>query len=123
MARELCDFEEKLAAFDEESFGVFTRRLQVLLIRGDEQRARALFDEYLRKSPVTPPSMQDHVAAVFPVRVAMALEQRGYRTVMACDRAKDIELLSVRNVSVKTLAMIREKCSEIRRRERELQTA
>lgn len=106
-ARHCENLDELMEAWDRGEWGKFTRRLEILLLRGENEKAqRALqsFSGWVRSTAV---SLQDSVYDVLPMRLATAMEQAGYNTLIPIAAASDEELLAVRNIDRHSLRVIR----------------
>jgi hypothetical protein len=93
--------------WDREPFGLFARRLEILLMRGMIGVAHRALDGFICLDRPDPPSLGSSVVTVLPVRVADKLEQAGYLTVACLQAATDGELLAISTIGWKQLDLIR----------------
>ena len=100
-------FEEKLLTWDRERYGVFCRRLEVLIIHGLTDNVYRAFRDFFASMNPEPPTINSHVGDCLPVRIADTLEWHGYETLAAVDKAPDQELLLLRNFGELSLGICR----------------
>jgi hypothetical protein len=103
--RRLRDY---LAEFDRAAFGCVCRQMEALICQGQYDRAIAALREFIAAERRCNVDMATPVADVFPMRLALVLESRGYVNLQACRYATDDELLSLRNLGPIQLKQIRD---------------
>lgn len=94
--------------WDRAAFGVVCRRLEILLARGEHQRAVRVFGGFVARDSPARPTMASPVVDVFHPSLAGMLEKGGYLTLEACRRASDDELREVQGLGLSNITTIRE---------------
>jgi hypothetical protein len=108
------EIDELMARWNRDSFGVFCRTLEVLLIRGHNAAGKRLLQQFSGWTDPNPVSLASHVADVLPIRIANALESVGLLTLVASDKATDMELLRIDQIGVGGVQVIRAACAAAR---------
>lgn len=103
-----------LAGWDRAGFGVCCRTMEVLLLRGECDRARKVLDRFIRRQAIDPPTLRSHVDEVLPERISGTLVRNGYLTLEAVDRASDADLLLLREIGPHAVGLIRDCIAAIR---------
>jgi len=101
------DFHDLLSNWDRAAFGVACRRMEVLILRGQNEKAVGVLRSVMRVQGRVKLSLQSHVVEAFPYRLANALDLAGYATVQACKGATDAELLDVDGIGSGAVATLR----------------
>lgn len=102
------DIVDLLRLWDRAAFGITMRTIEILILRGDHTRAVDALRTHIRRQSPLAPTMQSPLADVLPIRIANLLEAAGFKTLIACQRASDAELLTVNGLGDGALELIRE---------------
>lgn len=101
------DIRDALAAWDRASFGIACRKIEILLIHGENEKALGVFRSAMQRHSAISPTIESPVADVLPYRLANMLDNAGYMTLAACHRATDADLMAIRNMGVANVDMLR----------------
>lgn len=102
------DIRDVLAAWDRASFGIACRKIEILLIHGENEKALGVFRGAMQRHSAIKPTLESPVADVLPYRLANMLDAAGYMTLAACHRAPDADLLALRNMGVANVDLLRQ---------------
>lgn len=108
------DLAKALETFDALRWSIACREMQLRVIHGNIEQAKTLLDAFGRATGYTRATMASPLAAVFPVRLANALEKGGYLRLTALDAIDDATLGSIRNVGEQAVAAIRKTIASVK---------
>jgi hypothetical protein len=108
------DLAKALETFDTLRWSIACREMQLRVIHGNIDQAKTLLDAFGRATGYTRATMASPLAAVFPVRLANALEEGGYLRLTALDAIDDATLGSIRNVGESAVVAIRKTIAAIK---------
>jgi hypothetical protein len=105
VARE--SFRELLLDWDRTAFGIACRKIEILLLHGENEKAIGVLRGVICRQSRALPTILSPLGDVLPLRIANLLEDGGYQTLWALQRATDAELLAVPNIGLCAVDLIR----------------
>jgi hypothetical protein len=100
--------DDLLKDWDRVAFGIACRKMEVLILKGQNTLAREVFESIMRRESRERPTIDSPVGFVLPVRLANPLDNAGYRTLSAVRAAKDEDLLNLPNFGLSSVDLVRE---------------
>jgi hypothetical protein len=100
--------DDLLKDWDRVAFGIACRKMEVLILKGQNTLAREVFESIMRRESRERPTIDSPVGFVLPVRLANPLENAGYKTLSAVRAAKDEDLLNLPNFGLSSVDLVRE---------------
>lgn len=102
------DIRDLLRTWDRAAYGIACRQIEILLLHGENEKAIGVLRGVIRRQSRAKPTINSPLGDLLPIRIANMLEDGGYYTLAACDRATDTELLALKNSGPATVQLIRE---------------
>jgi len=101
------DFESRLAEFDRVGFGLTMRKIEVLLLRDNPEKAVQCLWNFIAHKRLAMASMASHPAEVLPLKIANRLDDYGLQTLYAVAQCSDEEIAEVPEIGTHSVAKIR----------------
>ena len=106
--------EELLAQWDSARWSVACREMQIRIGRGCYEAAHRVLSHYCRDTQPDFATLDTHVAAVLPVRIANSLEEAGFTTLRSVDNELDAALLRIANFGEVSISLCRKTIASVR---------
>lgn len=102
------DIRDLMLGWDRAAFGIACRKMEVLLLHGENDKALGVFRDMCRMQTRVRPTMQSPLVDVLPIRWANMFEEVGYKNLAALNHAKDQELLVLSGCGQATINLVRQ---------------
>jgi hypothetical protein len=102
------DIRDLLQTWDRAAYGIACRQIEILLLHGENEKAIGVLRGVIRRQSRAKPTLGSPLGDLLPIRIANMLEDGGYHTLAACDRASDAELLALKQCGPAAVELIRE---------------
>lgn len=106
--------EELLAQWDAARWSVACREMQIRIGRGCFEAAHRALSHFCRDTQPDFATLESHVAAVFPVRIANMLEEAGFATLRSVDNELDATLMAIPNFGDVCIGICRKTIAAVR---------
>lgn len=112
--RDHVDLDTILESFNSARWTVACREMEVRIARGHFEAAKRRLEAFLCETEPGYATLSSHVTSVFPLKLAMALESVGFRTLLAVSEASNVDLMQIDNVGIGAIEHIRKVIAEVK---------